>query len=74
MNMDDDNRCALLHVLEAALQAQAGSQDRKSLVNKVLCDPVLYPLLVQTSMDSCDRGQQLQAKNWLIWLEQQGCK
>jgi|GEM_PF-7115346 len=69
--LDDNIATTLTDQLETVLRASTHSGERQALAIQILEDSSFYNLLLEQASDNSNRAQQLKAKNWLIWLQQE---
>lgn len=69
--LSDSKDTPLFHLMKAANRAPADSEERQTLAKKIMEEPDHYKSLVEQASKGDDRAQQLDAKNRLLWLQQQ---
>lgn len=69
--LDDNMATTLADQLEAVLRASTHNGERQALAIQILEDSSLHNSLLEQASDNNNRAQQLKAKNWLIWLQQE---
>lgn len=69
--LDDNMATTLADQLEDVLRASTHNGERQALAIQILEDSSLHNSLLEQASDNSNRAQQLKAKNWLMWLQQE---